>query len=560
VPIFRPSTLANLTIIFDEEFSAARESNPDLTLAQFVQAQSQVGSQLGSQVPGVSAYLVTPLSVDYTRKTYRFADTLLLTFACLDAPFAADSIRAATVALWMDNVAAVPSSNQDFGAQRLQPVQGKERFIGTVDEWDEDIGEGIISIEARSYVGLLLDKKAVDEQKSTPLAIDTSQPLDEAVQDFIQNYAAVAGHLNVVVLESDGVTMTPAGQINSNFPRGPLPTASKFKPNSHGKKRKAKVPTSESQTYWEMISELCMRMGFICYVRLDKLVISTNSNSFDSTLPSTVPGPPLMLYGQNLSKLSFKRRMAKSKAKVIQVVAYCPDLKKSITVQWPDPKDPSLQGYNPPNPPIAQMDPQQQQGGSIDVEVFTLPPIGGSNLVGFDQIMKNVAMNLYKGIGKNTLSGMLATDDSWSFPPSPPKLGEQNWITGQRGSSPPPPSPTNPDLYALWPGSPIEVNIRPLTAGEPAGPPASMFKGMSQAQIVDYLVNQRGFSSRDVATALAAHIKSGTRDRVFRTKSVNFKFTEGQGLTIEVEFTDYIQAHDDPTRKIQMGAKQVKGQ
>ena len=63
MPIFRPSTLVNLTIIFDEEFSKARESNPDLTLGQFVTAQDQVGTQLGSNVQGVNAYLVTPISV-----------------------------------------------------------------------------------------------------------------------------------------------------------------------------------------------------------------------------------------------------------------------------------------------------------------------------------------------------------------------------------------------------------------------------------------------------------------------------------------------------------------
>lgn len=521
MPVYRPAGLVSLAIVFDEGFAQQQETEGGLTVAQGLQAQ--VGNRQDSAVDGVYAYVALPLDLDLTRMTYRFPDHLKLKLNYLDCPFPGDAIRAAQVMVHMDNVAAVPAGPNDFDAQILTPSEENTRFVGRVDEWMENIDEGVIDIDARSLVGMLMDRQASDTN-GKPVSVDTSLPLDLAIKAFLANYPAAAGSLKVQYLDALGDYYDAGDPEN---PEGPLPAPGKLKPRAHGSKQR-QHSIHNSATYWGLISECCINCGYICFVRLDKLVITTNKNAWDSNPPSA----PVMLYGQNLEQLRFGRRLARSKPRTVQVFSYNPDLRQTMIGQYP-----------PTAPVVAQPDPMQPQAASTEILRLEAPPMGGSDVIAAQEIVQQIAENAYYATGKNALTGSLSTRDNWSYPAE--NLG---------GATP---SPDYPNLLDLWPGDPIEVGIRPLGRDEPNGPPASLFAGMSESEIVTYLMEARGFSSRDVAIELARHIKSGSRTRVFRVSSVNFRLNGHDGLELQVGFKDYIQAHDDPNRVVKSGAAKI---
>lgn len=614
MPSYRPSAVAILAILWDEQRQGLQAPPQFITGSPLVQLPNSTGLRTVSDTPAVKAIQLQPLSCEYSRNSAKTADTAKCRFAWLDVPIAGEAIRAAEFALCMDNVENSQITGESlsrlvgaptFGDRSpsiINPSEANTRFLGVLQEWDENIDEGYIDASFMDFTAILQRQIPVSKEDGTkidpPIAISKKLPLEIGVQQLVNTIPLAGGRLNVwVQLDSDRTKLIQASGPQPFAaipfqPTGVLPAPQDYHPKVHGPADQHHL-SAHKMTYWEHITEVCQQGGFIPYVYLDKVIISTARFIYDDPSGQNPPAAPVMVYGQNLSSLRFKRRFGAVKTPMVEVRAWCPDtIPPSVLVgRYPPIKN--AVGVNAPANPTAQtlggqsdglaappgtMDPMRQQGSTVDVIQFVLPPLSKQALrsqgpqpfapVPFapekgltPSVLDRVAENAYFAIAKNTISGSLSTEDTWSVarPKSATRGGHDiSQFEGQRIPGIANVGPSNPDLYKLATGDPIQIAIRGLRADEADGPPAMLFAGFSEEEIVQYLVKRRNFANADVARALAQYIshkgnKNFSRTTVFRVRTVNVRAEfagASPSLSITIDFTDFVQAHDHPQQKV----------
>ena len=118
---------------------------------------------------------VLPLSVGIQRNGLRMADTATITIAHRDAPFDPRAIRSASVEITLGTVSADDFARGARGERRddgslysvvprvpagSPPAPGTTRFIGFVDDWSVDRGDGdVVELQCRDLSSLLFDQK-----------------------------------------------------------------------------------------------------------------------------------------------------------------------------------------------------------------------------------------------------------------------------------------------------------------------------------------------------------------------------------------------------------------
>ena len=547
---YRPSALATLTLLFDEGLGPLGESPDTDTVPQavgavvqqppIVDAGATPGVRQASNLDNVKAFFVQPLYAEYKRTTHREPDTAKIKLNYLDVPIPAHGVRGGDLQIYMDNVEDEPTGaityaqgwNSPGNSPILRPSNANLRFLGTIDTWEENIDDGTIEVTSRDYSALLHNKIVQPN-----VQVNRKLPLDLCVGALLATMRSPSIRLTVEAQEIRGVASEP----------GSLPAPAQYHPKSHGPNAVAH-PTSEKMSYWDLIQEVCMQTGYLCYVLLDKLIITTAANLLDAA-----DAAPLMVYGNNLKSLKFQRKFGKQKDQTVWVIAQCPDLGRTFVGAYPGASPP------PPGPPqpdtsIAAPDALDSAAGQQQIFRYLAPPIGApTGATGAQQFLTDMAYSAYLLRAKGTLTGSFSTDDTWSYAKQASLEDQESDQTtfDNVGGSPPTGGlvgvgPNHPDLYELQTGDPIQIEIRGLTADEKDGPPASLFAGMNSATAIQtYLVNRLNFQNPAVALEIAQQILSASRNHVYRVTTMTITFDSMSGLEVHVNFMDYAQAHSD---------------
>lgn len=516
---------------------AIREKRDGIRAAQLIGKGSRLRAVEGSSPDTrFSRSGITPMRISVERNGFRFADTATITINWKDVPFDPRIVRAAGVELVMGAVASADFAAGYEGlklpsglpASGLNTDPGQKlggsytNFVGWVDDWGLKHGDkaDTVTLECRDYTALFLD---------TPMTpgdgIDLNKPFIEGIQEFIDQYPVVAG-MPVIFgdVGEDPRADLPAPGIN-------IPPQNKAR---KGKKAKRKRSGSQKMSLWDHITDVTVAFGFVPIVRGYQLRIidpRTRMGALDT------PAPRRMIFGRNLESLDFDRKLGGNKVPVVEVRAFDPTIKRVRWARWPTSSGESSSGIGgKDNRPAKSFANAPTPSGAVvdeNVSIFTLD----RSILGVGSL-ERLARQMFEQIGRQEIEGNFATKEISS------------WNLNADRAFP----VKDADLLDLRSGDPVELLVAPR---DPRFPEETPNSSSSLAQLArrtreDYLVKQ-GFS-QDTAQNFARLQEAAAFQTVFRANNVRIEMDHDTGMSLQVDFINYITVHQDAIKDESPGA------
>ncbi|MCC6546208.1 hypothetical protein IT570_03480 [Candidatus Sumerlaeota bacterium] len=256
---------------------------------------------------------VVPQRLRVKCNSYHEADEAFATIDFARFPFDPRIAKAVTMQIHMGAVGSVD--------EKLKLSKKTLLFTGYVDEgdWQQD-DDSTIKFDARDQTALIHGRPFSGQQ------VDVTKPLIEVIQAILQEHPSTAP----MKVEARGVD----GSI----------VIADFKGDIGGQKHSGET----TQSAWEVITHLCIEVGWICWVEQDTVVIA------ESQALIGIKGPKF-IYGQNLKEIGVKRQVGWAKAAPITVRSWNPVERKTISATWPKEMKPEVQGDGKPKPPDANL-------------------------------------------------------------------------------------------------------------------------------------------------------------------------------------------------------------
>ena len=180
-----------------------------------------------------------------------------------------------------------------FSVQAFKENSDSVIFVGFADRHTIrlDESERIVSFEGRDYTSIFIDTPYLGK------GVNLKRPVKEVIEDLIKQ---VPGEHNIEVLDRSGMAIK---SVAKSLPGWSLSTG---RDSTDGEFEY----TSTNKNYWDVIVSLCQAAALICYIELDKLVLTTPRILYSKT--SKKPTIPF-IYGENLSDFSFYRNLGRKK-------------------------------------------------------------------------------------------------------------------------------------------------------------------------------------------------------------------------------------------------------
>lgn len=494
----------------------------DILEAQRDGGDGQGGEQAPQSVAGAPPDDLTvvgtilPMSARIERNSTATADTATVSIAFADAPIDPRILRAAAIELV---VGIVPAADYEAGMERGErrrdgslrsvveasgdgTLRGATRFCGFVDDWtteyDGEAGD-VITLECRDASAQLRDMML-----PSGASIDLTLPLDEGVRRFLETVSATTRGVRVL-WEASGDPPTP----EQAMPR-------RLRPRRGRVARRARRG-GESMSLWDHIQDVVRGQGFMPMVRGWDVVITDPRTLYSAA------DAKRMVYGRNLSNLSFSRRLGGVKVPTIEVRCFDAERGRTLWARYPVASSQRASG-------VLNVDEQPQPTRANEVPPSGANPDEGVRVMlvsGYNDpsVLERVARSVFEGIGRQEIKGSFVTNDVWSY-----------------GAE-----PDDADLLSLEAGAPVELLLARSTgtADETAGSNASLaqLQAMDRRRRSDYMVGL-GWS-RTVAERFAALQDATGFQTVFRTDELSVAFDSEEGLKMTVAFINYITVREE---------------
>lgn len=341
-------------------------------------------------------------------------------------------------------------------------------ILGHVDDGEIDHSDGsTVSLTGRDFTGLLLDEKwqafiegkEGKENARRPSGIDLKKPLDKVIRSILDKKLATKS----LKLEFRGVASPP---VLGSW-------------HSHGEHE-----VSDDASFWDVIKHLVYQAGLICFVEFDTLVV-TEAKTLDER--GKVGGA--FVYGENLKKLSLKRKLGRIRATNIRVRSY--DTKKKRTLTGTYPAKP-LEKVT-----ISGTGEVTKEQSFLD---FFVP-----NVASKAQLDK-IALSIYTQRSRQQLEGSFETEDMTT-------------LVGTKELA----------LTALRDGSAVTIDV--------AADERSFLKAHSSVEERTNYLSQRGYPSR-VAGVIARAFDD--LDTAFYVKSATHRYSGEDGYSLNCAFLNFI--------------------
>lgn len=453
--------------------------------------------QQGSNAKLSKTYVVEcrPKKVDVNINDYTQADTFNMELDYKSFPFDPRAIRALGVTIHMEDTNDV-----------IKPTAANVVFQGFADEetitLDDD--SRTVAFEGRDFTSCLIDAPF---PKGSPIPLTT--PLEQLLKDLV---TAVPATVDLKV---------------ENRTEQELPTLAQFSPDFNSLSGQKNVRRDD--TYWDVIQDLVGRAGLIAYIELDKLVISRPRVLYSRAQAIQ------FIYGKNLKKLEFKRKLGRQKNFNIKVVSL--DIQSKQVIQALIPEEATEEWSQSIGVPRARIKIPKNQVKSFGKDTkktgvttatnagtpratpdeqedapflsFRIPKIKNKQ-----QLVK-IGEGIFEEIGRQQIDGSMETLEMRQF------LDDGK---SQR---------TTFNLLKVRNGTPVGVEIVQTDM-------VAMSRIRSTEDRVRYLVSQGYPPNSAVGIVEALAISVGKTPMVFYTKAARFSLSD-QGFNMNLEFVNFIE-------------------
>lgn len=510
---------------------------------------------------------IIPYSCTVERNSYRKADTCRMEIPFARLPFDPRIIRSLTLqvfggvfsaAEYADAVGPTDSTGllltDSIPADRPLGGMSQELFRGFSDNirlrGNKETAR--LEISGRDLTAIVIDNEV---PPNAVRDIPGDLPLDILIQqilfgDGIPNSPRRLGlpgvrGLVVVNEATDPIVFDPVtGEV---FEREPLPPVSDFKgpqwldsKRSAKKGRKMSPGSSHKVSYWDLITDICVSAGFICYIRTPKkpialpgggailpaaeLVISRPRTYYEGrgqVVPSTgnpVPQRRKYIYGINMDDFDIDKKFAGTHIPIVEVRSY------DVVTGKP------IKGRYPPVPDIV---PKRTNRPSVtgladhqEVKVFVLDELNfgqGTTTTVVAKFLEDAARSIYEQLGRGETKIVVKTTHMNGF--------EANFDTGAVA-----------DNFLLEAGDPIEIELAVASPEEGQINILTSFEGQAiDGRTQAYIA--AGVSPAAAALAAAASL-SPKLQKQYRTERVIFGWDHQKGWEFEISGINYLDVRD----------------
>jgi len=478
---------------------------------------------------------IEPISCSVERNGTASCDTCTLVLDAADAPFDPRILRAAHVVV---TIGVVSPDDYQAGMERGErrddgslrslvignpdgSIVGGARFVGYVDDISisyTDSGD-TVTLECRDMSAVLRDTRCPEG-----LSIDMSLPLDEGVQQFITAASASAAGVRVRYV-GDGAAPSPAGAT-----QGPA-RGNQRRRGRRGARAQRGRRGGDQMSIWDHVTDVCRATGFIPLVDGFDIVITEARTLYSAQAARR------MVYGRNLSELSFSRRLQGAKVPTIEVRGYDPAIGRTRWARWPTRAGERSSGVlGVDNPPEALRANEVPPSGSNPEESIRVMQVSGTS---DPAILERVARNAFEQIGRQEIEGTFSTADAHSYD-QPEELA---------------------DLLSMNAGDPVELlvlsSVPPELADQGTNTTLAQLQAMTRNRRRDYLV-ARGWPER-LASRFAALQEATEFQTVFRVQDVRLNWDRDSGLKLQAGFINYVVVREEPAAEPEPGVILIPG-
>ncbi len=508
-----------------------------------------------------SVYLWTvPKTLRIKRNPYRQADEISASIRFSDLPIDPRVVRSLGIAGYMGTVpadswaqrmaggVAVSDDARRNAAYSLTDLIDRKnlRFVGFADEAEMSFSEGgdYVNIQGRDFTQLLIDYPVPQDLfRSINWG---SWSIDKIVWEILQSLPATAGvPLHLLGFDQGEIYYERAGHHYAGEP----------KTSASG--RAIRNRRIEQETYWDMLTDITVGMGFVLYadvwtpgegtekgIPTGRFVLALPRELYSNldkprTYTEYDPSPsarrqmsepafaskgrkysdgkamthPVMVYGHNLKSMELTRRLGKIKIPAVELVCSDPDNGKTLRGQWP--------AKAQPQPNSDRMLKDTMAGYVHPTGLWAKEEIRQYTVTGFktQQALIDAAKQVFEDLGRGDLTLSFETLDMASF-------GGDN---------------SDPDLLELKPGSPLEIQTAYQKENEVVGS-REMLAGMDESKLRDWLISKG--QSRSAATSLAVVMASpqyrNLLEKRYYVKQCELSMDNEDGFSCSVEAVNYL--------------------
>lgn len=440
---------------------------------------SAVFDGFGGNDSDPNIFQVVPKSASVNLNGYKEADTWSLEFDAKQFPFSPEIIRSLAVEIYMFQVAGAFDDEEKFAAD--EPL-----VTGLLDESTLHYGDDgrTFRMSGRDYTALMLDQ-TWPVNKKVPVGLPLDQTVQQIVDDATQKNKT-GRTLTVQFLpdfEHPILGRTPETVTRKKVKISP--TTGK----GHGKSNRRGFPVKSGRNYWDVIYALCLRHGFITFVRNNDVIITTPQTLTEQTAQKAVR----MAYGRNLSSLEIERHMGKDATPTVIVTSYDPATQQTIRGQYPPAGKTKI----------------KTTGIGTKKDEFRIVSIAG---VTDPAQLQACAETYYNNLARSETRSKFETQ----------------WLTDLDGR----------DLFKFRPGDPVGIEFDPFDGDE--------MRRLTVAERYSYLI-RLGYSPA-VADLVSREFEMLDLFQLPRQcRNATFEYDHESGVSVSVEVMNYnVPQRDDP--------------
>ena len=459
--------------------------------------------------------IVAPVHCSVNINAYNLADTFSVTVRYEDLPFDPRLIRSLRATIYMLDLKFL----RNFSASDLSDNEDKIILTGFADTHTIRLSESerTVSFDGRDYTALFIDSRfddanLEDDKGKRTRKINLNRPVKSIIEDLKSNLPAAEK------IEIDDRT---EGKAVQNFAKSvPNFTLRSGKTSTSGMFNYVQA----NRTYWDVIVTLCEAAALICYIELDKLVLTTPRILYQGKIQSK--RTLQFIYGFNLMNVEFYRNLGRKKKFNMLLRSF--NIRTGARIEVSIPRDATQAWANSMN-----VDKAIQQVKELDAQgIARSRPASAYTFLFKDKTrdeLIELGQKLFEEFVRQQLEGSCETREM--------RVNDDQGVEF--------------DVTKIKVGTPIKIelsseDVKNIMRTGPDG------ERISDSQRIAYLV-RRGYperTARDLIKAVAQG--TGKLRPIFYTREAQFEMGQ-DGFSLRLGYVNYIQVGELLSGKLRSG-------